>query len=115
MDNNCIFCKIINNEIPSKKVFENDYVLAFEDINPVTPIHILVIPKKHIESLENLSEEDNVYITNIHKAMKEISKKLGFNESGYRVIVNCGKDSGQEVMHLHYHILAGTKLGAKIV
>ena len=111
----CLFCKIIKGEIPSSKVYENDEVLAFKDINPAAPIHILVIPKKHIDSLANLSEEDEKYVWEIHNAMNQIAKEQGFLNKGYRVVVNCGKDAGQEVMHLHYHLLAGEKFGDKIV
>ena len=113
---NCIFCKIINGEIPSDKVFENDDVLAFKDIHPVTPIHVLVIPKKHIESIVKLeSQEDYRYVTSIHKAINEVASKLEIDKEGFRVVVNCGENGGQEVKHLHYHILAGKKLGTKIV
>lgn len=115
MDENCLFCKIIKGEIPSKKVYEDDLVYAFYDINPAATIHILVIPKKHIDSLANISEEDEKYIWAIHKAINNIATQQGFIKNGYRVIVNCGKDAGQEVMHLHYHILAGEKFGDKIV
>ena len=115
MENDCIFCKIIKGEIPSSKVYEDDYVLAFRDINPAATIHILVIPKKHIASLAELKEEDRDYVWKIHEAMNKIATQEGFKENGYRVIVNCGKDAGQEVMHLHYHLLAGEKFGDKIV
>ena len=115
MNNDCLFCKIIDGQIPSTKVYEDESVLAFKDINPAAPIHILVIPKKHIDSLANLSNEDKDVIWHIHQVMNIIAEEQGFKENGYRVIVNCGKDSGQEVMHLHYHILAGTKMGDKIV
>lgn len=111
----CIFCKIINGDIPSNKVYEDENVLAFYDIHPVTPIHVLVIPKKHIESIVKLeSEEDYKYVVSIHKAINEIAKKLNIDEDGFRVVVNCGENGGQEVKHLHYHILAGKKLGTKI-
>ena len=115
MNSDCLFCKIIKGEIPSKKFYEDDEILAFDNINPVAPIHILVIPKKHIDSLAQLSEEDEKYIWSTHKAMNKIATEQGFIENGYRVIVNCGKDAGQEVMHLHYHILAGEKFGDKII
>ena len=111
----CIFCKIIKGEIPSDKVYEDEDVLAFKDINPATPIHILVIPKKHIESLLKLQEEDYELVKKIHKVINKIAKDLNIEQEGFRVIVNCGKDAGQEVMHLHYHLLAGKKLGGKIV
>lgn len=115
MDKDCLFCKIIEGEIPSSKVYEDEYVLGFKDINPAATIHILVVPKKHIASLKELSDEDEKYVWAIHKAMNKIATEQGFIENGYRVIVNCGKDAGQEVMHLHYHILAGEKFGDKIV
>ena len=115
MDNDCIFCKIIKNEIPSEKVYEDENVLAFKDINPAAPIHILVIPKKHITSVVDIKEEDEKYVWAIHKAMNKIAEEQGFKEQGFRVIVNCGKDAGQEVPHLHYHMLAGEKFGDKII
>ncbi len=115
MDNDCLFCKIINGEIPGDKVYEDEFVYAFKDINPAAPIHILVVPKKHIDCLANISDEDEKYIWAIHKAINIIAQNIGFKENGYRIIVNSGKDSGQEVMHLHYHLLAGTKFGDKIV
>ncbi len=111
----CVFCKIINGEIPSEKVYEDDEILAFKDINPAAPIHVLVIPKKHIESLLKLQEEDFDLVGKIQKVINKLAKQLNIEEEGFRVIVNCGKDAGQEVMHLHYHLLAGRKLGSKIV
>ena len=111
---NCIFCKIAKKEIGSL-IFENEYVAAFDDLNPVAPVHSLVIPKKHIINIEDLNEEDLVYITEIHKAIKEVAKLKGISDSGYRVISNCGSDAGQSVMHLHYHIIGGKQLGEKII
>lgn len=111
----CIFCKIIKGEIPSNKVYEDDEILAFHDINPATPIHILVIPKKHIESLANLEKEDELLVGRIYGVINKIAEEQGFKNEGFRVIVNCGENGGQEVMHLHFHILAGKKLGEKIV
>lgn len=115
MENDCLFCKIIKGEIPSSKVYEDEDVLAFRDINPAAPIHILLIPKKHISSLAEVKPEDGELIAKMHQVVNRIAEQEGFMESGYRLIVNCGKDSGQEVMHLHFHILAGTKMGDKIV
>lgn len=111
----CIFCKIIKGEIPSEKVYKDDEILAFKDINPAAPIHILVIPKKHIESLLKLEGTDYELVGKIHKVINKLAKDLNIEEEGFRVIVNCGKDAGQEVMHLHYHLLAGRKLGTKII
>ena len=112
---NCIFCKIINNEIPSNKVYEDDMVLAFKDINPQAPIHILVIPKKHIPSILEISKEDDTLIAHIYDVINIIAKKENIDKTGFRVITNCGQDAGQEVMHLHFHILAGRKLATKII
>lgn len=111
----CIFCNIIKGEIPSEKVYEDDEVLAFKDINPAAPIHILVVPKKHIESLLKLEDDDYELVGKIQKVINKLAKDLNIEQEGFRVIVNCGKDAGQEVMHLHYHLLAGRKLGTKIV
>ena len=115
MDDNCIFCKIIKGEIPSSKVYEDEEILAFNDINPATPIHVLVIPKKHITSLAEMEDGDEKLVGKIYKVINQIAEKKGFKENGYRVIVNCGKDGGQEVGHLHFHLLAGKQLGEKIV
>ena len=111
----CLFCKIIKGEIPSNKVYEDEEILAFKDINPVAPIHILVIPKKHIDSLAHMEKEDEIIVGKIYGVINKIAEEQGFKENGYRVIVTCGKDAGQEVMHLHFHLLAGTKFGEKIV
>ena len=115
MEENCVFCKIIKGEIPSDKVYEDEEIIAFKDINPVTPIHILVVPKKHIATLLDVKEEDSYLISKIYQVINKIAKDLGIEENGFRVIANCGKDSGQEVMHIHFHLLAGKKLGTKIV
>ena len=111
----CLFCKIINGEIPCEKVYEDEEILAFKDINPAAPIHILVIPKKHITSLATLKQGEEEIIAKIYKTINIIAEKQGFKEKGYRVIVNCGEDGCQEVKHLHFHLLAGKKLGEKIV
>lgn len=111
----CLFCKIIKGEIPSTKVYEDGNVLAFKDINPAAPIHILVVPKQHIENVLEINEENKEIASNIFLAINKIAKQLGIDQNGFRVITNCGKDAGQEVMHLHFHILAGGKMGPKIV
>ena len=112
---NCIFCKIIKGEIPSKKVYEDDEILAFHDISPMAPTHVVIIPKKHIETLLDATEEDSYLIGHIYQVINKIAEDMKIEKDGFRVIVNCGKDAGQEVMHLHFHLLAGKKLGAKIV
>ena len=105
----CIFCKIIEGQIPSKKVYENESVYAFLDINPQAPVHCLVVPKVHIASIDEASEENAQVITNILLAIPEIAKALGL-ENGYRVITNVGEDGCQSVKHIHFHILGGKKL-----
>lgn len=110
----CIFCKIIKREIPSSIVYEDSEIIAFRDVNPQAPVHILVIPKKHISALINLKEEDELLIGKIYTVINKIVKQEGIDERGFRVIVNCGEDGGQEVKHLHFHILGGKKLGTKI-
>lgn len=112
--NNCIFCKIIKKEIPSTIVYEDNEILAFRDINPVAPVHILVIPKKHISYLIDLEKEDELLIGKIYTVINKIAKQEEIDKKGFRVIVNCGEDGGQEVKHLHFHILGGKKLGTKI-
>ncbi|UOF90515.1 histidine triad nucleotide-binding protein [Fodinisporobacter ferrooxydans] len=106
----CIFCKIIANEIPSKKVYEDDLVVAFHDIQPVAPVHVLVIPKKHIPSVLDLREEDTPYLAAIHSAIQTIANQLGLSEEGFRVITNTGKHGQQTVFHLHYHVIGGRQL-----
>lgn len=112
---NCIFCKIIKGEIPSEKVYEDENVLAFKDINPAAPIHVLIIPKKHIENILEIRKEDAQLLSEIFEAIKKVAEIVGVKKDGFRIISNCGKDAGQEVMHLHFHLLAGGKLGPKII
>lgn len=106
----CIFCKIIEGTMPSKQVYEDDLVLAFHDIAPAAAVHVLIIPKKHIATMNDVTEEDGHIIARIHKAAQHIAKELGIAESGYRLMNNCGPDGGQVVYHLHYHLLGGEKL-----
>lgn len=110
----CIFCKIIKREIPSSIVYEDNEIIAFRDVNPQAPIHILVIPKKHISSLVDLKEEDEIVVGKIYTVINKIAEQEGIDKKGFRVIVNCGENGGQEVKHLHFHILGGKKLGVKI-
>lgn len=110
----CIFCKIANGEIPSTIVYEDEYVTAFKDLNPQAPIHILVVPKKHYDNVLEVEENDNI-ISKIYEAINKIAEKEGFAKEGFRVINNCGENAGQTVMHMHFHIIAGKKLGEGIV
>ena len=105
----CLFCKIINGEIPSTKVYEDEYVLAFKDIEPQAPFHVIVIPKIHIASTIEINSENSMYIAKIFEAISKIAKDNDLG-NGFRVVNNCGKDGGQTVGHLHYHLLAGRRL-----
>lgn len=106
----CIFCKIINKEIPSQILYEDEEIIAFKDIEPVAPVHVLVVPKKHISSVMDLSDGDNAIIGKIYSVIKKLAVELGVNDSGFRVVTNCGEDAGQTVKHIHFHLLGGKKL-----
>lgn len=106
----CIFCKIISGDIPSEKVYEDEQVVSFKDINPEAPFHVLIVPKKHISSLNDLTAEDEILIGHIYIAAGKIAKQFGIAEDGYRVISNCGVNGGQTVGHIHFHLLGGKKL-----
>lgn len=110
---NCLFCKIIAGEIPSNKAYEDDDILAFHDINPQAPVHILVIPKVHIPSVDGINAENSDVIAKIFQKIPEIAKAAGIT-NGYRVISNCGPDACQSVPHLHFHILGGGQLAEKM-
>lgn len=101
----CIFCKIIKNEIPSNKIYEDDKVLAFHDISKEAPIHFLVIPKYHIQSVNEINSKNADIISHIFVVINKIVKELGIDESGYRIVNNCGKHGGQTVNHIHFHVL----------
>ena len=105
----CIFCMIISKDIPSKIAYEDETILAFHDINPQAPVHILVVPKTHVESMDAINEENSSLVTHIFEKIPEIAKIAGIT-NGYRVISNCGDDACQSVKHLHFHILGGKKL-----
>ena len=106
----CIFCKIIAGEIPSKKIYEDDKVLAFYDISPEAPVHFLVIPKDHISSANELNEENCEIISHIFMVINKIVRELNIADSGYRIVNNCGADGGQTVNHLHFHVLGAREL-----
>lgn len=105
----CLFCKIIKGEIKSTKVFENETVFAFEDINPKAPVHILIVPKRHIASLNEITSEDKEILGEILLAAKNIAKEKNIEKSGYRTVFNTGPDAGQAVFHIHLHLLGGRK------
>lgn len=106
-----IFSKIINKEIPADIVYEDELVLAFKDINPQAPVHILIIPKKEIPTVNDVTTEDEIALGRLFIVAAKLAKEMGIDESGYRLIVNCNRDGGQEVFHLHMHLLGGRSLG----
>ncbi len=112
----CLFCDIIEGKIPSSKVYETDKVYCFNDINPVAPTHVLVVPKKHFEDIRDManSAEGAMYMGEVIKAIDEVAKIRGL-DTGFRVINNCGVDGGQTVMHVHYHVIGGVKLTEKMI
>lgn len=111
----CIFCSIVKGDIPCSKVYEDEYVLAFNDINPACKVHVLVIPKLHIKDLNEVNKDNIEYLNNIMLSIPKIADMLNISKDGYRVISNTGVNGGQEVPHLHFHILGGEKLGSKII
>lgn len=106
----CLFCKIAAGEIPSNKLYEDDQILVFHDIDPQAPVHFLVIPKEHIDSAACLTEENAPLIGHVYATIARLAKELGVDESGYRVVTNVGEDGGQSVKHLHFHVLAKRSL-----
>ena len=109
--NDCIFCKIINGDIPSKKVYEDELCFAFYDIAPLAPTHFLVVPKQHIASAAEISEENAALVGHVYTVIAKLAAELGFAD-GFRVVTNCGADAGQTVHHLHFHVVAGRTLGS---
>lgn len=105
----CIFCKIASGEIPTQCLYEDDRVIAFNDLSPQAPIHFLVIPKEHIKSAAQLTEENAAIVAHIFTVIAQLTEKLGL-KNGYRIVNNCGKDGGQSVDHLHFHVLGGRML-----
>lgn len=110
----CIFCEIIKGNIPSTKFYEDESLVAIQDLNPQMPVHILIIPKKHIACVNDLTDEDAELVGKVFLAAKKIAKEQGL-EDGYRTINNCGEAAGQTVKHLHFHLLGGGTMGEKII
>jgi histidine triad (HIT) family protein len=106
----CIFCKIINKDIPAKVVYEDDRILAFDDINPQAPVHVLLIPKEHFASLNDIPEEKGDLLGHILSKARQVASDKGIIESGYRIILNTARDSGQDVFHIHFHVLGGRRM-----
>ncbi len=109
----CVFCEIVKGNIPSTKVYEDDMMLAFKDLNPVAPVHILAVPKVHIENANGINAENSKVVAHIFEKLGEIAESQGI--SSYRIINNCGADAGQSVMHLHFHLIGGVKLGEGLI
>ncbi|MGI5891590.1 MAG: histidine triad nucleotide-binding protein [Bacillota bacterium] len=110
--NDCIFCKMVKKEIVPKIAFEDEDILAFHDISPKAPVHLLIIPKKHLSDIGEMAEEDINLIGKMHYVAKKLAQDFAIDQSGYRLVTNCKKDSGQEVFHLHYHLIGGRQLGS---
>jgi histidine triad (HIT) family protein len=106
----CLFCNIVNNNIPCDKLIENDSIIAFRDINPQAPTHILIIPKKHISTINDLKPDDSILIGELFLIAKELAQVENINNSGFRTVLNCNEDGGQTVFHIHLHLLGGRKL-----
>ncbi|MFH1715399.1 MAG: histidine triad nucleotide-binding protein [Elusimicrobiota bacterium] len=110
MAENCLFCNIISKKIPAEIVFENEDVIAFKDINPTAPVHVLILTKKHIPTILDIKEEDSRVLSALWGAVNKIAKDMEIDESGFRVVANCGEDGGQEILHLHLHLLGGRQM-----
>jgi histidine triad (HIT) family protein len=106
----CIFCKIANKEMDADIVYEDQEIIAFKDIYPAAPVHLLVVPRKHIPTLADLEEDDAALIGRLHLVVNDLARAFKLDQKGYRVVINCGKDAGQVVFHLHLHLLGGRPL-----
>ncbi len=112
---NCIFCKIITGDVPAQVVYENEHVIAFNDINPVAPVHVLIVPRLHIPSVNELEAEHVEIMGHLLLAAREIARQKDISSKGYRLILNCGPDAGQVVYHIHFHLLGGRQFGHNLV
>lgn len=110
MAEGCIFCRIAKGEIPAEKLYEDERFVAFKDIKPIAPTHILVVPKEHIPTLNEVGNDKADLASGLLRAAKEVAKKAGIAESGYRMVINCNREAGQEIFHLHVHVIGGRQL-----
>ena len=110
----CIFCQIIEGKIPSDTVYQDEEIIAFRDINPKAPVHIIIIPRRHIAALSDLSEDDSALVGRMVAAANKLAKEEGVADKGYRVFINCGKEGGQLVPHLHLHLVGGRQLSDQV-
>ncbi len=111
---NCLFCRIVKGEIPSDKIFEDDNYIAFRDINPQSPTHILVIPKRHVEKLSDCGEGDEKLLSGLVLTANRVARSEGIDKAGYRVVINSGEEGGQVIFHLHLHLMGGRKLNDRM-
>lgn len=111
MSADCIFCKIIAGAIPSTRLYEDDLVVAFNDIAPVAPVHVLLVPRQHVASVAEMGEADEQVLTRLFAVARKLAKEKGIADSGFRIVTNTGPDSGQVVFHLHFHLIGGRTLG----
>jgi len=109
-EQDCLFCKVLNGDIPADIVYESDSAIAFRDINPQAPTHVLVIPRKHVATINDLDEEDQEIVGSLFLAAKDIARAEGLSDEGYRVVMNCNEGAGQSVFHIHLHVLGGRAL-----
>lgn len=107
----CLFCKILSGDIPAEVIYESDTAIAFRDINPQAPTHALIIPRKHIATINDIDAEDHALVGSLYAAAKEIAAQEGFSDEGYRAVMNCNEAAGQTVFHIHLHLLGGRQLG----
>ncbi|MBU1341824.1 MAG: histidine triad nucleotide-binding protein [Proteobacteria bacterium] len=114
MSNNCLFCKIVRREIPSEFLYEDDNFIVFKDIHPAAPVHLLLVPKKHVRSINDLKPEDETIISGLFMLAKDMAKDQGINTSGYKLLFNVEKGGGQEIFHIHLHLIGGWKKTAYI-
>lgn len=110
-NDDCLFCKILNGDIPADIIYESDSAIAFRDINPHAPTHVLVIPRKHIPTINDLDDSDSDVISSLYKAARDIARQEGIADDGYRTVMNCNEGAGQTVFHIHLHVLGGRVLG----
>jgi histidine triad (HIT) family protein len=110
MRDDCIFCKIVNGTIPSSRVYEDDDVMAFDDIHPMAPVHVIIIPKRHIETLMDVTADNMKAVSSLINAAREVARVKGIDKRGFRTVINCNEEGGQVIFHLHMHVLGGKKL-----
>jgi len=103
----CLFCRVVSGEIPAKKVYEDETLVAFHDVNPQAPVHILIVPRRHIATLNDLTQADESLIGSMHRRAASIARELGIADRGYRTVFNCNSEAGQSVFHIHLHVLGG--------